>query len=131
MLTVFREKKQFLVYKLPALAFALLIFGVSSIPGNKIPYIGFDLSDKFIHMIEFGLFGIFLYRAFRYPQPLSRPYLMTLCVGIPYAALDEIHQLFVPGRYCGIGDFIADALGIIIFAGISAKLNPFKKYVRG
>ena len=122
--TVFKEKNRFLKYKLPALAFALFIFAVSSLPGDKIPYIGFNLGDKFIHMLVFGLFGIFLYRVFRYPRPLSRPYLLTLCVGIPYAALDEIHQLFVPGRYCGIGDFIADVLGVIIFAGISAKLNP-------
>ena len=124
MFTVFKEKNRFLKYKLPALVFALLIFAVSSLPGDKIPYIGYDLGDKFIHMLEFGLFGIILYHAFRYSQPLSRPYLITLCVGIPYAALDEIHQFFVPGRYCGIGDFIADALGVIIFAGISAKLNP-------
>jgi len=123
--TVFK-KNQFFEYKLPALVFALIIFALSSLPGDKIPYVGFYLSDKFIHMVEFGLFGIILYHAFRYPRPLSRPYLTTLCVGISYAALDEAHQFFVPGRHCGIGDFFADVLGLIIFAGISAKLNPLK-----
>ena len=123
--TVFK-KNRFFEYKLPALILALIIFAVSSLPGDKIPYIGFDLGDKFIHMVEFGLFGIFLYHAFRYPRPLAKPYLTTLCVGISYAALDEAHQFFVSGRHCGIDDFFADALGVIIFAGISAKLNPSK-----
>lgn len=124
---VFRKKNQFLIHKGPALLFAVLVFILSSFPGDKLPNIGFDFSDKVVHILEFGLFGIFLYHAFRYPRPLSKPYFISLCVGIPYAAFDEIHQLFVPGRYCEIGDFIADSLGIIIFAGISAIVLQFKK----
>lgn len=127
MFTAFKEKYRFLVYNGPALGFALLIFVMSSLPGYKLPNIGFEFGDKIVHSLEFGLFGIFLYRAFRYSFTFSRPYLLTLFVGLPYAALDEIHQLLVPGRFSSIGDFTADAIGIIIFAGISARLNPLKK----
>jgi len=70
------------------------------------------------------LFGILLFRAFRYPRPFLHPYLLTLGVGVPYAALDEIHQLFVPGRNCSTIDFVMDVLGLMIFAGISAKMHP-------
>ncbi len=116
-------KNQLLIHKGPAIFFAALIFIFSSLPGDKLPEIRFDLGDKFIHAIVFGLFGIFLYHAFRFSRSISKPYLATLFVGIVYAVLDEIHQLFVPGRSCEIGDFIADSLGIIIFAGLSARVN--------
>ena len=125
MFTVIKRKNQLLIHKGPAILFAALIFIFSSLPGDKLPEIGIDFGDKFIHAIEFGLFGIFLYHAFRFSRLISRPYLATLCVGIVYAVLDEIHQLFVPGRSCEIGDFFADSLGIIIFAGLSAQINKF------
>ena len=121
----YKMKNQLLIHVGPAVLLAVLIFIFSSFPGDKLPEIGFDLDDKFIHAIEFGLFGIFLYHAFRFLSSFSRPYLASLCIGIGYAVFDEIHQLFVPGRSCEIGDFIADSLGIIIFAGLSAWINQF------
>ena len=127
MFTADKNNSRGFVYKGPAIAFALLIFVLSSFPGDKLPEIGINFSDSLIHFVEFGLFGIFLYRAFRYPFPFSKPYLMTLCVGIPFAILDEIHQLFVPGRYCELSDFFADTLGLVVFAGISALIHPLKK----
>ena len=124
-----KKINRFLIYNGPAIAFALTIFIMSSLPGYRLPKIGFNFGDKFIHSLEFGLFGIFLYRAFRYSLTFPRPYLLVLLVGLPYAALDEFHQFYVPGRSSSVGDFAADAVGIIIFAGISALLNPITKEV--
>ncbi len=126
-LTRFEKRNPFLAYRAPALGFAVLIFIMSSIPGYEFPRLPFYSFDKIVHAIEFGLFGMLLFRAFRYPKPLKRPYLMTLCTGIPYAALDELHQLFVAGRVCSIADFVMDVLGLVVFAGISARLNREKK----
>ncbi|MFC1490413.1 VanZ family protein [Candidatus Latescibacterota bacterium] len=129
MSTAHKNRFRFIKYNGPAIGFALLIFIMSSLPGHKLPSLGFEFSDKFVHALEFGLFGMFLYRAFRYSNFFSRPYLMTLLVGLPYAALDEFHQLYVPGRFSSGWDFVADAFGIVIFAGISMLLNPRKKKV--
>ena len=96
---------------------------MSSLPGDELPELPFYSFDKIIHAFEFGLFGILLFRAFRFPQPVTRPYFLTLAVGISYAALDELHQLFVPGRFCDVVDFLMDAAGLIIFAAISLHLN--------
>ena len=122
-LTGFEKRNPFLAYRAPALGFAVLIFIMSSIPGYEFPDLPFYSFDKIVHTIEFGLFGMLLFRAFRYPKPLKHPYLLTLCTGIPYAALDELHQLFVPGRFASIADFVMDVLGLVVFAGISARLN--------
>ncbi|MBA7564097.1 hypothetical protein ES708_05759 [subsurface metagenome] len=99
---------------------------MSSIPGSELPELPFWSFDKLIHMIEFGLLGILVYRAFRYPKPRQHPYLLTLLITIPYAALDEIHQIFVPGRFSDPFDFVMDTVGIIVFSGISARLNKQK-----
>jgi VanZ family protein len=104
----------------PALSYAVVIFILSSLTGNEIPHLPFWNVDKVIHFLEFGLFGIFLYRAFCLYRPLKRPYLLSLAAGIPYAALDEVHQYFVPGRNCSIADLIFDVLGIALMAALSA-----------
>ncbi len=100
MFTALERKAPFLMYCGPALSYTVVIFIVSSLPGSEMPHLPFWNADKVVHFLEFGLFGIFLYRAFRLYRPLKRPYLLTLVVGIPYAALDEVHQYFVPGRNC-------------------------------
>ena len=99
----------------PAIVYALAIFIGSSVPGSEIPPLGFSLSDKLIHFIEFGILGILLYRAF---SRMSRPYLLTVITGALYAASDEFHQLFVPGRQCDFWDFAADVCGILLVGGI-------------
>ena len=114
--TTLERKHPFLAYRAPALAYILLIFVMSSIPGYEFPRLPFYSFDKLVHAFEFGLFGILLYRAFRFPRPFYRPYILTLCVGIPYAILDEVHQYFVPGRNSDPADFIMDVLGLVVLA---------------
>ena len=123
MFTDFERKRPFLAFRFPAIVYAAVIFAMSSISGSELPELPFFSFDKIVHTIEFGLFGILLYRAFRFPKPLKNPFAMTVLIGIPYAALDEVHQLFVPGRYCDPADFVMDVVGILVFAGISSKLN--------
>ena len=38
----------------------------------------------------------------------------ALFISLFYALSDEVHQLFVPGRYCSLGDFFIDSSGIIL-----------------
>jgi VanZ family protein len=49
---------------------------------------------------------------------------MTLALGIIFAASDEIHQLFVPGRFCSVADFLFDCIGLAILAAVAAKIHP-------
>lgn len=118
----------FLRYQCPALFYAAVIFGMSSLPGSEVPEMPFGFGDKLVHALEFGLLGMFLYHAFRYPKPwVSSPYRAALAFGILYAASDELHQLMVPGRYCDVMDFLVDGIGLALFAGISARLNPLPR----
>jgi len=125
--TGLEKRPVFLRYRAPALAYAMLIFAISSLPSSMLPKSNIFSFDKIAHFLEFGLFGIFLFRAFRYPEPRGHPVLLTFAAGILWAGLDEIHQYFVPGRQCDIGDFAADAAGLFFFTVLSSLLNPVQR----
>ncbi len=116
--------RRFLVFQAPALAYAAVIYYMSSLPGSEVPDMPFQFGDKLVHALEFGLFGMLLFRAFRFPDSHPNPYRMTLAFGILYAASDEIHQLFVPERFCAVSDFLADCTGLAFFAWISLRMHP-------
>ena len=110
------EKPRFIRTAGLAIFFALAIFILSSLPGAAVPQLGFRFGDKLLHLSEYGIFGFLLYRAFR---GTSRPFLLTVLTGVIYAASDEFHQLFVPGRYCDFWDFVADAAGVALLGVIA------------
>jgi VanZ family protein len=112
-----------------AVMYAVLIFTLSSFPGDFFPPAPFISFDKLAHTGEFGVLAMLVYNSLRYSTSSKHPYLLTLTVCILYAATDEVHQMFVPGRFSDIRDFAADTIGIIFFGGISAILNPLKERI--
>jgi VanZ family protein len=48
----------------------------------------------------------------------ERSSLFTILIVGVYAAIDEIHQLFIPGRDCQLGDWMADFLAAIIAVAV-------------
>lgn len=119
---------RFVRFQLPAILYAGLIFLFSSLEGNEVPEMPFRFGDKLVHGLEFGLFGMLLHRFFRYPRPLaSDVYRAVIAFGVLYAASDELHQLFVPGRVCAVSDFLADCIGLALFAAVSARFAPVGK----
>lgn len=104
-------------FKYLALIYAILIFVVSSIPSISPPSLGLVLEDKILHFIEYMIFSLLLFLAFSVSKKeffKKNVFLLSIVVGIAYAASDEIHQKFVPGRSCEFLDFAADCLGIIL-----------------
>ena len=54
-------------------------------------------------------------------------YLHCAFFGLIYSILDEIHQIFVPGRAFEVKDIIIDFSGFIIGLGVVALINTFMK----
>jgi VanZ family protein len=111
-----RSKHRFVCYYLPAIVYAAAIFILSSIPGLAPPEIGFRLSDKFYHFLEFFGFGFVLLRAFVNSTSSllsSRSLEGAAFLGGLYALSDELHQHFVPNRQMEFWDFLADTVGIL------------------
>ena len=85
---------------------AVAIFTVSSVPKIGITIARLEGCDKIAHFVEYFIFGW----ALRYWSRDGRA--GFLAGGIAYAAFDEFHQRYVPGRVMSLGDFLADAAGI-------------------
>ncbi len=114
-------------YWVPVIAYAVLIFFVSSLshPEETLPGFLEGLSDKFLHMLEYGLLGILFYRAFRYAAgPSLARYALVLAVlaATVYGCTDEIHQAFVPEREMEWWDLFADGAGATVGAWIWQKM---------
>ena len=91
---------------LPVLAWAALIFALSSIPDLGTGLGGWDLVlRKLAHAAEYAILGALLVRATGRSG-------VALAVGTLYAVSDELHQTFVPGRMGSPVDVAIDALGV-------------------
>jgi len=109
-------RKKFIKYLLPTYIWALAIFFVSSIPGNKIPRI-FSFQDVIFHILEYAIFGWLINRALKnyYPDLNRRHYIyLAITISFIYALTDEFHQAFVPYRNASILDVSLDTVGAII-----------------
>jgi len=97
-----------LTHWLPVVAWAALIFTLSSIP-----HLGTDLGiwdlilRKCAHMTEYAILALLLVRAIGREAP-------ALALGILYAASDELHQSFVRGRHASPIDVAIDTVGLLI-----------------
>jgi VanZ like family len=91
----------------PALLWAAVLFAFSS--RSTLPTdLGGGL-DNVAHFGAYAILGLLLGRG----GVLSRLALAwPLLIGWAYAASDEIHQAFVPGRSPEAADWLADALGV-------------------
>ena len=99
----------------------IAIFILSSIPGDQFPEIQFKLADKIVHFFIFGILGLLLARSINNtvnPFWNDRYILWSVLIGIVYGLVDEWHQMYIPGRYTSLSDWIADFLGVVCFVAL-------------
>lgn len=106
-----------------------VIFWLSSLPGDEIKLPDFRFSDKAVHFLAYAALGFLIGGRLVLREWGSAPAWAAVrrgpdfrgaAAGIFYGASDEIHQMFVPLRESGLGDFAADALGVAAGAWLSA-----------
>lgn len=71
-------------------------------------------SDKIIHALAYMPLGLLFYLSLSVSGMRRRLLIAAALFSLLYGVSDEIHQLFVPGRYASVGDVIADAVGAFI-----------------
>jgi VanZ family protein len=93
---------------LPVLAWALVIFAFSQVPSLSTGLGTWDLVlRKLAHLAEFGLLGALAQRWLAL-APLA------VLLASAYAATDELHQAFVPGRAASPVDWAIDTAGVVL-----------------
>lgn len=101
---------------LPVVAWAGLIFGLSSIPDLGTGLGGWDLAlRKIAHAAEYAVLGFLLVRALTRELP-------AVALGVAYAISDEIHQHFVPGRLGAAYDVAVDAAGVLVGVLVARRI---------
>jgi VanZ family protein len=104
---------------LPPLLWALFIYVLSD--QGVLPKFDEDFADfifkKSAHMFVYAVLYLLFYRAISHSlrdQHTPRFWIYALVLTFIYAASDELHQMFVPGRYGTIRDVGYDMLGASI-----------------
>ena len=72
---------------------------------------------KTLHIIEYGLLYLLVYRAIRFECPRNSRFFWlyaAFVVSVLYAGSDEIHQTLIPTREGRARDVIIDGIGIIL-----------------
>jgi VanZ family protein len=99
----------------PVVAWAALIFALSSVPDLGTGLGGWDLAlRKIAHAAEFAILAALLVRALRRTG-------WAIALGIAYAISDEIHQSFVEGRQGTVLDVGIDSVGVVVGALLAAR----------
>ena len=80
-----------------------LSFGVGGVGNNWIPMI--------YHLLAFFFFSLFLFIYFVRGRR-KKFFVVGFLFAFAYAISDEIHQFFVPGRFCTLFDIFLDITGI-------------------
>ncbi len=126
--------RKFVLTHFPAILIALVIFTLSSIPKLTPPDLGLKMQDKIFHVIAYFVFGITLVHSAHFIFK-NRLVILVFVVtaGLVYAALDEWHQAFVPGRMSSVYDFFADGIGILlavplIFVWFRHVINRYRPF---
>lgn len=57
-------------------------------------------------------------------------FLISLSIGILYAASDELHQVFIPGRSGMISDVLIDSAGVLAGSGLLVLVIMFFRRVK-
>lgn len=100
---------------LPAIAWAALIFALSGIPTLATGLGAWDLVlRKLAHAAEYAILAALLLRAVEA--------LPAWALSVAYAASDELHQHFVPGRAGRPLDVAIDATGALLGLLLARRL---------
>jgi VanZ family protein len=96
---------------MPPVAWACVILIGTSWPSIPVE-VSLTWADKIVHFTLYGVFSALMVRAL--DRPLNRRRLMVVLLGIwVFGALDELHQIWIPGRTASHLDWLADCLGAL------------------
>jgi VanZ family protein len=102
-------------YWIPSFFWAATIFSLSHMSRPPGASLG---PDYVLHFLEYGIFALTvvwgLTAGLQRELTLSGAALAWLGVTL-YAATDEFHQRFIPGRFASVSDFVADSTGAAFF----------------
>ncbi len=121
------KMEKIIKFWLPPIFWAGLIFYISGsrVPSTSPVYWQDFTAKKTAHIFEYAVFTILFYRAFLNSNFKSKKAaLYSVLIAIFYAATDELHQFFTPGREPMIRDIVIDSFASLAVGYTLWKLLP-------
>jgi VanZ family protein len=116
---------------IPLAVYWAILFIATTLPGNDVPSLG--VSDKIEHFAGYMVLSVLVCFTYLFQKKFrllsSKPFLMTILTVSFYGALDELHQLLVPGRSCDIRDLAADVTGALLGLLLVFMIKQFSRKV--
>lgn len=114
MISIINKYPKYFFY-IPLVLYWILLLVLTSLPSDALPTVAF--SDKVNHFLAyFGLavlLGGTLYHQKRFSFFSVNYVLATIIISSVYGIIDELHQLFIPGRYAEFYDWLANFTGVL------------------
>ncbi|MCH8170535.1 MAG: VanZ family protein [Bacteroidetes bacterium] len=127
MLNFLERHKKIAVY-FPLISYWLILIIATSLPSKDIPSI--KLNDKIEHLLAYFILGFLFNIAVLVQNKFTflkeKAFFSTIIFLGIYAIIDELHQLFIPGRDCSFLDWSADLLGVVF--GVLLTYFLLKKF---
>jgi VanZ family protein len=130
----FSARQRILVAWLPAIAYTLLIWWLSSQAFELAFMQRVPLQDKGVHFIEYGALSFFIAHAVTvtWPGRETATFFTAVVSTVLLGLLDEMHQSFVPGRFSDVMDLVADTIGAVVAAFLYMALTfGYRALIRG
>lgn len=128
--SLLKNNKKSLVY----FAFGIYWLGLfiaTSVPSETLPSV--NVSDKIQHLTAYYflslLGGLTIHLQVKFQALKRKFYFSTILIFSIYGTIDEIHQLFIPGRFFDIADVAANLIGVIL--GALTLWLFFNKFMTG
>ncbi len=128
----FLEKNKLYLVYLPLVIYWIILLVATSLPAPDLPDVWG--SDKIKHYLAYGVLAFLLNLTFLVQEKkkltVQKAFLVTIITCSVYGALDEIHQIFIPGRSAELLDLLADVIGavtgaiIVLYIARKSSYNP-------
>jgi VanZ family protein len=123
-------RKKLFVYA-PLIIYWTILFIATTLPVESIPTVA--ISDKIHHLVAYFILSALLYLTLIYQRKSKTLFTYapsaTIILASIYGALDEIHQIFVPGRFADILDWLANFAGTLFGVLLISYLIKKLKYI--
>ena len=126
-----KTQKRFFISLLALISYMILIFYLSSLPNKALNpelVVGLDIPSMFMHVVEYAILGILMsVVATRFFHETFSIFCSSSILSMSYGILDEVHQFFVPTRYCTLIDVYSDITGSVISVLFYIFMTKLKK----
>lgn len=100
----------------------LAMLTVSSIPDLEIiSHWHLTWKDKIVHFAEYSIWALlflFMLKQENRISNMSKTFFLVCSYGLLLIVIDELHQLFIPGRSADVLNMVADFSGVILMTFI-------------